>query len=268
MPYFNDNAAGREIYRHSARLMMAWLGIALCASLSAQTTPLKTEPPMAKAKSNWPPPGPTPHTADGRPDLSGAWEPNAFRQNVDLVRTGVEVPFQPWAEKLYKENKGNFSKNDPEGYCLPPGVPRVSTTPYPFRIIQTPNLTIIVYEGGAHVWRQIFTDGRSHSADPDPTWLGESIGHWEGDTFIVDTTGFNGKTWIDESGLPTTDGLHVIERFRRPDLGHLEIENTIDDPKAYTKPWKFTTHPVMLKGELMEYICQENNRDIPHLVGK
>jgi hypothetical protein len=147
-------------------------------------------------------------------------------------------------------------------------VPRVSTTPYPFRIVQTPTLTIIVYEGGAHLWRQIFTDGRQHSADPDPTWLGESIGHWEGDTLVVDTTSFNGKTWIDESGLPTTPSLHVTERFRRLDLGHLEIENTIDDMKAYAKPWKFTTHPLMLKGELMEYICQENNKDIPHLVGK
>jgi hypothetical protein len=268
MHYLDSKAAVWEIYPWSARLITAWLGIALCASLSAQITPIKTEPHTAKAKPTWPPSGPTPRTADGRPDLSGAWEPNAFRQNVDLVKTGVEVPFQPWAEKLYREHKDSLSKDDPEGYCLPPGVPRVSTTPYPFRIVQTPNLTIIVYEGGAHVWRQIFTDGRSHSADPDPTWLGESIGHWEGDTFVVDTTSFNGKTWIDESGLPTTESLHVIERFRRLDLGHLEIENTIDDPKAYTKPWKFTTHPVMLKGELMEYICQENNRDIPHLVGK
>jgi hypothetical protein len=167
MNYLNNKSAGCEMYRWSARLLCAWLGIVLCTSLSAQTAP----PPVAKAKSNWPPAGPLPRTADGKPDLSGAWEPNAFQQNVDLVKTGVVVPFQPWSEALYKENKGNFSKDDPEGHCLPPGVPRVSTTPYPFRIIQTQNLTIIVYEGGAHVWRQIFTDGRSHSADPDPTWL-------------------------------------------------------------------------------------------------
>ena len=266
MYYFNKTAA-RQIYRWTPRLITVCFGIALCTSLAAQITPVKTDP-QAKGKPNWPPAGPTPRTSDGRPDLSGAWEPNAFRQNVDLPKTGVDVPFQPWAEKVYRDHKDNMSKDDPEGHCLPPGVPRLSTTPYPFRIVQTPNLTIIVYEGGAHVWRQIFTDGRQHSADPDPTWLGESIGHWEGETFVVDTIGFNGKTWIDESGLPTTESLHVVERFRRPDLGHLEIENTIDDPKAYTKPWKFTTHPVMLKGELMEYICQENNRDIPHLVGK
>ena len=186
----------------------------------------------------------------------------------DLVATGVQVPFQPWAEKVYKERKESQSKDDPEARCLPPGVPRMTTTPYPFRIVQTPGLTLIVYEGGAHVWRQIFTDGRPHSADPNPSWLGESIGHWDSDTFVIDTIGLNGLTWIDESGLPTTDALHVIERIRRPDFGHLETENTIDDPKAYTKPWSFTTHPSMLKGELMEYICQENNRDVEHLVGK
>ncbi|HEX5430383.1 MAG TPA: hypothetical protein VFW83_00345 [Bryobacteraceae bacterium] len=221
---------------------------------------------------NWPPKGPAPRAADGHPDLSGAWSPNAFAENVDLPRAlsreKVQIPFQPWAEKLYQDHKTNISKDDPEARCLPPGVPRLSTTPYPFRIMQTPKLTLIVYEGGAHVWRQIFTDGRKHSDDPNPSWLGESIGHWEGDTLVVDTIGFNGKTWLDESGLPTTESLHVIERFSRPDLGHLEIQNTIDDPKAYTKPWSFTTHPAMLKGELMEYICQENNRDLQHLVGK
>ena len=268
MRYFHNNKSYCGIHCWSARLMTAWLGLALCTCVWSQPAPGKAGPPMAKAKSDWPPSGPTPHTSDSKPDLSGAWEPNAFRQNVDLVKTGVEVPFQPWAEKLYHEHKDSMSKDDPEGYCLPPGVPRLSTTPYPFRIVQTPNLIIIVYEGGAHVWRQIFTDGRPHVADPDPTWMGDSIGHWDGDTLVVDTTGFNGKTWIDESGLPTTPSLHVVERFHRLDLGHMEIENTIDDPKAYTKPWKFTTHPLMLKGDLMEYICQENNKDIPHLVGK
>jgi hypothetical protein len=185
-------------------------------------------------KPDWPPSGPTPHTSDGKPDLSGAWAPNAIRQNVNLVATGVQVPFQPWAEKVYNDHRENISKDDPEARCLPPGVPRMTTTPYPFRIVQTPGLTIIVYEGGAHVWRQIFTDGRPHSADPNPSWLGESVGHWEGDTFVIDTIGQNGKTWLDEEGLPTTESLHVIEKFRRPDFGHLEIENIIDDPKAYT----------------------------------
>jgi hypothetical protein len=213
------------------------------------------------------PTGPAPKNVDGKPDISGAWAPNAIRQNVDLVATGIHPPFQAWAEKAYNEHKANISKDDPEARCLPPGVPRMSTTPYPFRIMQTPGLTLIVYEGGAHIWRQIFTDGRPHDKDPNPSWLGDSIGRWDGDTFVIDTIGFNGKSWIDESGLPTTEKLHVIERIRRVDAGHLEIEHTVDDPGAYTTPWKFTTHPTLLKGELMEYICQENNRDLEHLVG-
>jgi hypothetical protein len=214
------------------------------------------------------PTGPAPKTADGKPDLSGAWEPNAFRENVDLISTGVEVPFQPWAEELYKKRRASFGKDDPEARCLPPGVPRMSTTPYPFRIVQTPGLTVIVYEGGAHVWRQIFTDGRPHPKDPNPSWLGDSIGHWEDDTLVIDTIAHNGLTWIDAAGIPASDQLHVTERIRRPDLGHLEIEHIIEDPKTFTRPWKFTTHPQMLSGELMEYICQENNKDVEHLVGK
>lgn len=213
------------------------------------------------------PTGPAPKNAEGKPDIQGAWNPNAIQLNVDMVATGIHPPFQPWAEKLYQERKTNISKDDPEARCLPPGVPRMSTTPYPFRIVQVPGLTLIVYEGGAHIWRQIFTDGRKHSEDPNPTWLGESIGWWDGDTFVIDTVGFNGKSWIDESGLPTTEKLHVIERIKRVDAGHLQIDHTVDDPGAYTAPWNFTTHPTQLKGELMEYICQENNRDVEHLVG-
>ena len=207
---------------------------------------------------------PAPKNAEGKPDISGAWSPNAIQYNVDMVKAGVKIPFQPWAEKAYHEAQ---AKNDPEAHCLPPGLPRMSTTPYPFRIAQTPGLTLIVYEGAAHVWRQIFTDGRPHEKDPNPSWLGDSIGKWDGDTFVVDTTGLNGKTWIDESGLPETDKMHVIERIRRVDMGHLEIEHTVDDPGAYTEPWKFTTRPTQLKGELLEYICQENNKDLDHLSG-
>jgi len=249
-------------------LVLSLILFCIPALLPAQAPPAAPGSAPARAKPAWPPSGPAPRNAEGKPDISGAWEPNAIRQNVDMVATGVEVPFQPWAAKAYKDHKDNISKDDPEARCMPPGVPRMSTTPYPFRIVQTPALTLIVYEGGAHVWRQIFTDGRPHEADPTPSWLGDSIGHWEGDVFVVDTTALNGKSWLDQSGLPTTDKLHVIEKFHRIDLGHMDIEHTVDDPGAYTKAWTFTTHPVMLKGELIEYICQENNKDLEHLVGK
>jgi len=221
---------------------------------------------------------PAPRMPGGKPDFSGIWEaseqqslyPPYTTHFMDLAMDlkPEPAPFQPWAKALSEQRQANLHKDDPLAQCMPPGVPRINTIA-PFKIVQTGQLIIILYETTANsAFRQIFTDGRPLPKDPQPTWLGYSIGMWEGNVLKVDTIGFNGKTWIDESGLPTTDALHVIERFRRPDLGHLEIENTIDDPQAYTKPWKFTTHPVMLKGELMEYICQENNRDIPHLVGK
>jgi hypothetical protein len=148
---------------------------ALKAPAGSQANPPDATERKLAAKPTWPPDRPTPRTVDGKPDLSGAWAPNAIRQNVDLVATGIQVPFQPWAEKVYKQHKDDISKDDPEARCLPPGVPRMTTTPYPFRIVQTPGLTLIVYEGGAHVWRQIFTDGRGHSEDPNPSWLGDRL---------------------------------------------------------------------------------------------
>jgi hypothetical protein len=215
------------------------------------------------------PKGPAPRRPDGKVDFSGNWAPNAITQNIDLANVGGQPPMLPWAQKLYEERKGNLSKDDPEGLCLPPGVPRMSTTPYPWTMVQTDKLLVIVYEGGAHIWRKIFLDGRGHDPNVVETWLGDSIGHWEdNDTLVVETVGQTDKTWLDENGHPHTKDMVVTERFRRPDEGHLEIVHTIDDPGAYSKPWTFTTHPTMLKGELIEYICQENNRDVQHLVGK
>jgi len=226
------------------------------------------EPRRPGARSDWPPQGPTPRTADGKPDLSGNWQPNAIRQNVDLIGSGVDVPLLPEARAVYEDHKRNVSRDDPEARCLPPGVPRMSTTPYPWTIVQTPNLLVIVYEGGAHVWRKIFLDGRGHDPNVQDTWLGDSIGRWEGDTLVVETVGLNDRTWLDQSGIPHSSQMRVIERIRRPDFGHLEIEHIIDDPKTFSRPWSFTTHPSLLRGELIEYICQENNKDVEHLVGR
>jgi hypothetical protein len=222
----------------------------------------------AQAAPAWPPAGPTPRTPDGKPDLSGNWQPNAIRQNVDLIGSGVEVPLLPAAEAVYRRHKDSLSREDPEARCLPPGVPRMSTTPYPWTIVQTPKLIVIVYEGGAHIWRKIFMDGRGHDPKVEYTWLGDSIGRWDGDALVVETIGQNDVTWLDESGIPHSTDMKVTERIRRPDYGHLEIEHTIDDPKTFSRPWSFTTRPSLLRGELIEYICQENNKDVEHLVGK
>ena len=212
--------------------------------------------------------GPAPRLADGKPDLTGPWEPNAINLNVNLKASGIEIPFSPEGEALYKSRLARVGKDDPEARCLPPGVPRMTTTPYPFRFIQSPNYIAILYEGGTHTWRQIFMDGRTHSKFADDLWNGESIGHWDGDTLVIETTGFNDKTWIDAAGVPHSTKLKVTERIHRLDADNMEIVNIVDDPVMYTKPWSFTTYPKRMNGELIEYVCNENEKDVQHLTGK
>jgi hypothetical protein len=176
---------------------------------------------------------------------------------------------QPWAADLYKHRRETLSKDDPTGIlCTPGGVPRSNAVPYPFKIVNTPGLVIILYEA-VHSYRQIFTDGRQLPRDPNPTWLGYSVGHWEGDELVVESNGFNNEGWLDNDGHPNTEQLRVTERFRRKDFGHMDIVITIDDPGAYTRPWTVTI-PLVLAAddEILEYICSENNRDVEHLVGK
>jgi len=225
--------------------------------------------------------GPTPRLADGHPDLGngkGSWNPRII-ENIAGVGPGgpnrspvekiVDVPFQPWAKTLYEQRLANLSKDDPEGHCLPPGIPRMMATPFPFQIFQAADRVIFLFEGGAHVWRTIYTDGRPHPKDPNPTYLGDSVGHWEGDTLVVDVIGFNDRTWLDQDGHPHSEALHIIEKYTRTDELTLHYEATIDDPKAYTKPWTTSyTIPWQPGVEPYEYICQENNKDLDHLVGK
>jgi hypothetical protein len=175
------------------------------------------------------------------------------------------VPFQSWAAAFYNYNSLNNSKYDPEGYCLPPGGPRMFATPYPMEIIQQPELKriVFIFEGGTHVWREVHMDGRQHAKSETikgETWLGDSIGHWEGDTLVVDVVGFNEGTWLDYFGHPHTSQLHVVEKYTRPNKGTLHYEALIDDPGAYTKPWSVAWDiPWGANAELQEYICQENN---------
>jgi hypothetical protein len=219
-----------------------------------------SRPPAAAPK------GPTPKTADGKVDFTGLWSPDrTFIYDISsTLKKGETLPLQPWAEKLTKEH---MSKDDPEANCLPTGVPRMA--PYPWKIVQTPQYIYFLFEGNIHSYRQIFMDGRKHTKDPNPTWYGESIGHFEGDTLVIDTIGFNDKFWFDFAGHPHTEQLHTIERFRRPDLGHLEFEVVIDDKGTFTRPFTMYGHSTLEVGtELMEYICQENNVDVRHITGK
>jgi hypothetical protein len=241
---------------------------AAIAILLAQwvNVPLPNTPRTPDGKPNLT--APAPKAPDGRPDLTGVWRNPNSKYLDNLAADGVAVPFQEWAGALYRERQANFSKDRPSGRCLPHGVPDAMLVPAtPFKIIQTPGVALILFENQGH-FRQVFTDGRGFPPEMQPTWLGYSIGKWEGDTFVVETTGFNDQTWLDDGGHPHSDAYHATERFRRRDFGHLDMEITIDDPKAYTNPWKATVQfeyfPDM---ELMESVC-ENELDAQHMVGK
>ena len=241
------------------------------ASTAARAQWVKIPPPRGSGGSAGTPTatGPAPRLSDGRPDLSGIWEPaNRYVTNLAADLRPEDVPFQPWAKSLYDERKtGSHSREDPPAHCLPQGVPRINAAPAPWKIVQSPGFIVILYEA-FNLWRQIFFDGRELAVDVNPTWLGYSTGKWEGDTLVVETRGFNGKLWLDQLGKPSTDALRVTERFHRQDFGHMNLQITIDDPKAYTRPWT-VTEPVRLltDTELLEFICQENNRDLEHLPG-
>jgi len=225
---------------------------------------------------------PVPKAADGKPDLSGLWQrtrsgPNQRTSTTglsmgpnleDFMRPGETIPpMLPAAAALYKVRQGNFMADRPSSRCLPHGIPDQMLIRVPLKIVQNPGLTLILYEEFAR-FRQIFTDGRAFPPVSSPAWLGYSIGHWDGDWFVVDTRGFNDKSWLDDSGRPHTEALHTTERFRRTDFGHMDVEVTIDDPQAYTKPWSFPMQFELLADtEMIEDVC-DNERDSAHSVGK
>jgi hypothetical protein len=241
---------------------MVYLSTPAAAQFPAESTlPRDKRPHRRMAPA---PTGPPPRTADGKPDLSGVWGYAGYTSDIARDYDVGAVPMTALGDKLFKERQANQGVEDPEARCLPTGVPR--RDPYPSKILQFPNLVVILFEGNLHSFRQIFLDRKEHPKDMNPSWWGDSIGHWEGDELVVDTVGFNGKTWLDLAGHPTSDQLHVIERYSRPDFGHLKWEITIEDPVMYTRPWKVTEiTPLMTKGDLMEYICTENERDSRHL---
>jgi hypothetical protein len=212
---------------------------------------------------------PAPKMPDGKTNIAGVWQPTT-RQflNITSEQKSSDLPLQPWAAALYKQRRDTESKEDPTGNCIPGGVPRADVVPYPYKIVNSDKMVVILYEA-IHMYRQIFTDGRELPKDPNPTWMGYSLGHWEGDDFVVETSGFNNQGWLDNDGHPATDAERVTERFRRKDFGHMDIVVTVDDPKAYTQPWTVTFPLKLLPDtDLLEYVCNENNKDLQHLVGK
>jgi len=186
---------------------------------------------------------------------------------IDLAADGVTVPFSPWARALFEERLPNNGKDAPAVRCVSHGVTDYDASDTPTKIIQTPSVTVILYEAYNH-YRQIFTDGRPLPHDPQPAWLGYSVGRWEGETFVAETIGLNDQTWLDTTGHPHTESLHITERFHRRDFGHMDIEIAIDDMQAYTKPWSVTIpKSLMPDTDLIEFMC-ENEKDHVHMVGK
>lgn len=237
---------------------------------------------------------PAPRTRDGKPDLSGIWRfvdsPDArpgppppaqarsfgiglrvpgLIQFFDIGSTLKDgLPLRPWAAELRRQRVARDNRDNPDAHCLPIGLMQLDTHPEPRKIIQTPGLIVILYEANAGV-RQIFLDGRPLPGnDADPWWFGYSIGKWDGDTLVVETKGFRDDVWLDVEGSPLTEAGKMTERFRRVNYGTMEIEITVDDPKAYTKPWTVkVTHRIMLDTELIEFVCQENEKDVRHMTG-
>jgi len=209
---------------------------------------------------------PAPRTSDGKPDLSGVWRGAGPSYRFNIAQDLKPGEVKPWAEALFLQRVRDSRKDSPLAKCLPVSLPFQDFFSLA-RIIQTPALLMIVYEAPNSPHRTVYTDGRDLPKDPNPTWLGYSVGRWEGDTLIVTTAGFNDKAWLDSAGHPQTEALRVTERFRRLDFGHLEFEITIDDPTAFTRPFSVKSVRLLVPDtDLLEDVC-ENERDGRHLSG-
>jgi hypothetical protein len=213
----------------------------------------------ADLKRHHPPTGPTPRTADGKPDLSGVWwSPRTVDPGKpEFLASAVEV-----AKKRIEDNR----KDSPQARCLPNAVTRIGPL---YEFVQAKEYLVMISDDDSPGFHQIYLDGRSHPKEPDPLWYGDSIGHWEGETLVVDRVNFEEQVWLDQDAHPHSDKLHVTERYRRVDLGHLETEITVDDPGVLVRPWVIKRVSDLAPGEaIREFICAENNTDVEHLVGQ
>jgi hypothetical protein len=263
------------------RLLLTVLLLSLPLALSAQW-PTFVRPDVPRGPDGRPDAGaPGPRLPNGKPDFSGVWEsrvppsgrfgapplPNVVEGPpvATFANVGAQVkeglPFTPWAAALRKERMSRNSMDNPDANCLPIGFMQAHTHTQPRKVVHTKDEMVIIYEVNYGL-RQIFTDGRPAPAgEPQPWWEGYSVGRWDGDTLVVETTHFRGEGWLDVNGAPFTEGLKLTERFRRPSYGRLEIDITIDDPKAYTKPWTVRVNQRLSPGdELIEFICNENEQ--------
>jgi hypothetical protein len=238
----------------------------LCSPLPAQwlSHPTPGIPRTADGKPNLT--APAPRTPDGQPDLSGLWQRNESPYSEDIAADLKPGEVQPWAETLVQRRVEDLSKEHMSVQCLPWG-PNYSNSARMAKIVQTPSLIVMLDEG--LTYRQIFMDGRPLETDPNPSWMGYSVGHWDGNTLVVDSFGYNDRTWLDHTGHPHTTALRMTERYRRPDFGHLQIEITLNDPSVYARPWTVALNAALAADtEMLEAVCNESIAGREHWVGK
>jgi len=238
----------------------------LSAPLSAQWLNLPTPgiPRTPNGKPNLT--APAPRAADGKPDLSGLWQRISPKYDMNIAADLKPGEVQPSAEALVQRRKEDLHKDHMSLQCLPWG-PNYSTSGRLTKIIQAPGVIVLLDE--ALTYRQIFMDGRKLETDPNPSWMGYSVGRWDGNTLVVDSNGYNDRTWLDRDGHPHTEALRMTERYRRRDFGHMDIEVTLTDPKVYARPWTVTlTAQLVPDTELLEAVCNEDSAGREHWVGK
>jgi len=250
-------------------LVAVSLAVVISSPVAAQWFGFKTPgvPRLADGRPNLS--APVPRTADGKPDLSGIWQAGRageYGYDYDVTQKLTPDDVQPWARALRFKRAQDFRKDSPLAHCMPVSIPFLNFRGLS-RIVQTPQLIVVLYESPNSPHRTIFTDGRELPKDPNPTWLGYSVGRWDGDTLVVTSIGFNELGWLDVDGNPQTESLKLTERFHRKDFGHLELDTTFDDPKVFTKP--FTIHfekTLAPDTEILEDVC-ENEKSGVHLSG-
>jgi hypothetical protein len=241
--------------------------------LSAMTTPLAAQwvdyptpgiPRTADGKPNLT--APAPRTADGKPDLSGIWQRISLKYERNIAADLKPGEIQPGAQALVRQRAEDLQKDHMSVQCLPWG-PSYSNSARKAKFVQTPGLLLMLDED--LTYRQIFLDGRNLETEPNPSWMGYSVGRWEGDTLVVDSFGFNDRTWLDRDGHPHSEALRMTERYRRLDFGHMQIEITLNDPKVYSRPWTVALSAELnADTELLESVCNESHHSLEHWVGK
>lgn len=250
---------------HKLILILCVTSVSLTAQWPDHPTPGVPRTPDGKPNLS----APAPRSADGKPDLSGVWIVKNYGGSLFYVTGDMKLEdMLPWAAALYQQRAENYRRDSDGVHCLPPGPKAgIAVGNFPMKIIQTPSVVAVLYEYQT-VFRQFFMDGRGLPEDPNPTWMGYSVAHWEGDTLVVTTAGYNDKTNLDLAGHPHTEALRLTEHYHRRDVGHMDLQLTFDDPKAYKRPWTLSLEFELIPdGQLIEYVC-ENERDASHLVGK